>query len=400
VAGPLPLGMPWPQDSILVPQSEESSSLHAYVHIPFCEVRCGYCDFNTYTGSELPGATRESFHKSLIREIEFSSKVLAQSAIPKRAFSSVFFGGGTPSLFEVGQIQAILVALEREHGIAKGAEVTLEANPETLSREYLQGLFDAGVNRLSMGAQSFDEDVLSTLERKHDPAKVIEFVAVAKEIGFRTSIDLIFGAPGESMESWANTLQVATSLQTEHISCYSLIVEDGTKLAKQISRGELAEVDEDLNAEKYELATKVFSNVGLEWYEVSNWGVPSTHNLAYWRSQDWWGYGPGAHSHISGNRFWNRKHPSAYATALEVGSPAQGMEVLDSRTRLEERLLLEMRIKGGVPRSLLNELLVSPKKISERIGSGDLVLLPGDRVGLSEKGRLVADGIVLEFLSD
>lgn len=400
MAGPLPLGIPWPQDSILVPQSSEPSTFHAYVHIPFCEVRCGYCDFNTYTASELPGATRESFHKSLIREIEFSSEVLEQSSVPGRAFSSVFFGGGTPSLFEVSQIQKILLALETQYGIDPGAEITLEANPETLSREYLQGLFDAGVNRLSMGAQSFDEEVLSTLERKHNPAKVVEFVAVAKEIGFRTSIDLIFGAPGESLESWAKTLEIAAGLETEHISCYSLIVEDGTKLAKQIARGELSEVDEDLNAEKYEMATNAFSAIGLDWYEVSNWGVPSTHNLAYWKSQDWWGYGPGAHSHISGNRFWNRKHPSAYATALEAGSPSQGMEVLDERTRLEERLLLELRIKDGVSRTLLKQLSVSPKKVSERLGSGDLVLLPRNRIGLSEKGRLIADGIVLEFLTD
>lgn len=399
MAGPLPEGIDWPTDNLLVPQSEQASTFHAYVHIPFCEVRCGYCDFNTYTNSELGNVTRVNFHDSLLSEIALSSQVLKSSGIAARKFSTVFFGGGTPSLMSAEQISLILKALANTHGLEVDAEVTLEANPETLSRNYLQEIFDAGVNRISMGAQSFDEEVLKILDRAHSPAKVVEFISVAKEIGFRTSIDLIYGAPGESIESWESTLQKALELGTEHISAYSLIVEPGTKLARQIAKGVLLDVDEDLNAQKYEIASRAFKEKGLEWYEVSNWGAPSEHNLAYWRSKDWWGFGPGAHSHISGNRFWNRKHPTAYADSLAVGSPVAGMETLDLRTRLEERLLLELRIKGGVERSLLQQLEVKPQLVSQAIASGLLEPLQGDRIAVTEAGRLLVDGLVVDFLS-
>lgn len=399
MAGPLPEGVPWPQDNVLVAQSKNDATFHAYVHIPFCEVRCGYCDFNTYTNSELGGVTRTNFHESLLREIAHSSVVTKKSGFPAREFSTVFFGGGTPSLMSPAQISLILEALRTAHGIAQGAEITLEANPETLSREYLQEIFDAGINRLSMGAQSFDQAVLNVLDRAHSPAKVLEFAPIARQIGFRTSIDLIYGAPGESLDSWRTTLETAIALETEHVSAYSLIVEPGTKLARQISSGKLAEVDEDLNAEKYEMASALFRDCGLDWYEVSNWGAPSDHNLAYWRSMDWWGFGPGAHSHLSGNRFWNRKHPTAYADSLESGSPAAGMETLDERTRLEERLLLELRIKGGVERQLLQSLDIKPALVAQAIADGLLEPLPGNRIAVTEAGRLLVDGLVVDFLS-
>ena len=224
-------------------------------------------------------------------------------------------------------------------------------------------------------------------------------VAWAKRAGLRVSIDLIFGAPGESLESWRATVTQALTLETEHISAYSLIVEPGTKLAAQISRGVLSDVDEDLNAQKYELVSKMLSDPGLQWYEVSNWGVPSIHNQAYWYSKNWWGYGPGAHSHIDGNRFWNKKHPLAYQQALAIGSPAQGIEHIDERTHFEERLMLELRCASGTDLALLRDLQVSQEKVSNALARGLLELLPGNRIATSERGRLLIDGIVLDLLS-
>lgn len=398
MAGPLPLGIPWPSSNRLTP-IRESGSFHAYVHIPFCEVRCGYCDFNTYTASEIGTVKQVDFHQALISEIEFSSQVLSQSEISLPKLSSVFFGGGTPSLFSTKQISLILESLRDVHGISDSAEITLEANPESVDQRYLEHLAATGVNRVSFGVQSFDRDVLRVLDRTHNPESVPKVVSWAKDAGLRVSVDLIFGAPGESLESWRGTVEETLELDTEHISAYSLIVEPGTKLAAQIGRGEYDDVDEDLNAEKYELAAELFANKGLSWYEVSNFGVPSIHNQAYWYSRNWWGYGPGAHSHIQGNRFWNRKHPLAYQQALQSGSPAQGREEIAESAHLEERLLLELRCADGTELAVLKQLEISPQKISSALADGLLVLLPNNRISVSSKGRLLIDGVVLRLLS-
>lgn len=392
------MGLPWPSDNRLDSQ-RESGSFHAYVHIPFCEVRCGYCDFNTYTASELGDVTRGDFHQALIEEITFSKQVLNNSNIHLGPLESVFFGGGTPSLLAVSQISNILGALRATHSIAEQAEITLEANPDTVDFHYLEQLKSVGVNRVSFGVQSFDPEVLATLDRTHNPDLVPEVVGAAKSLGLRVSIDLIFGAPGESLVSWRQSVEAAISLGTEHISAYSLIVEPGTKLAARIKRGELKAVDEDLNAEKYEAAAELIEAAGLSCYEVSNFGIPSVHNRSYWYSRNWWGYGPGAHSHIEGNRFWNRKHPAAYQSSLSLGSPAQGREVIERRTHLEERLLLELRCAEGTELSLLTELDVSKEKVSRAIADGLLTLLPGSRICVTAKGRLLIDGVVLDLLT-
>ena len=398
MAGPLPLGLPWPEDNRIIAQ-RDSGSFHAYVHVPFCEVRCGYCDFNTYTASELGEVKRSDFHQALIDEIKFSKFVLDRSEISLPPLKSIFFGGGTPSLFTKDQLFGVLDELRKSHGIAEGAEVTIEANPDTVDYDYLAGLRDIGVNRVSFGVQSFDTAVLATLDRTHNPELVPVVVQAAKSLGLRTSVDLIFGSPGESVDSWRNSVEMAIALGTEHISAYSLIVEPGTKLASRIKRGELQGVDEDQNAEKYELAAALFEAAGLNCYEVSNFGAPSTHNKSYWYSRNWWGYGPGAHSHIQGNRFWNRKHPAAYQSSLEAGSPVQGREVIQQRTHLEERLLLELRCLEGTQLSLLTELEVSREKVSRAIADGLLTLLPGARISVTPKGRLLIDGVVLDLLT-
>lgn len=398
MAAELPLGLPWPKDDRLL-SLRDAGSFHAYVHIPFCKVRCGYCDFNTYTASEIGEVRQTEFHQSLIAEIEFSRSVLETSGITPKSLQSVFFGGGTPSLFTSDQLDSVVASLKAVHGIAPGAEITIEANPDTVNLEYLHELSSIGVNRVSFGVQSFDPQVLRTLDRTHDPERVSDVVGWAKQAGLRVSVDLIFGAPGESLESWQSTVNRALTLETEHISAYSLIVEPGTKLAAQIARGTYQAVDEDLNAQKYEFVSQALSDAGLEWYEVSNWGVPSVHNQAYWYSRNWWGYGPGAHSHIDGNRFWNKKHPLAYQQALSSGSPAQGIEHIDDRTHLEERLMLELRCADGTELQLLRKLEVSQQKVSEVLARGLLVLRPGNRIATSDKGRLLIDGIVLDLLS-
>lgn len=398
MATPLPLGTPWPSDNKLE-TVRDSGSFHAYVHIPFCDVHCGYCDFNTYTAKEIGSVKQTEFHLPLIEEIVLSKGVLSDSGIELPPLSSVFFGGGTPSLFSIAQIEALLTSLVVNHGLLAGSDVTLEANPDTVDADYLLQLANIGVNRISVGVQSFDPEVLKTLDRTHAADAVPQVIAWAKDAGLRSSIDLIYGAPGESLDSWVDTVNRAIDLGTEHISAYSLIVEPGTKLAAAIRRGKLPAPDEDLNAEKQEVAGAMLEAAGLSWYEVANWGVPSTHNKSYWYSRNWWGYGPGAHSHIQGNRFWNRKHPLAYQQAMQVGSPVAGMERIDHRTHLEERLMLELRCIDGTELSLLRELEVSAEKVSSALADGLLVLRPGSRISVSAKGRLLIDGLVLQLLT-
>lgn len=395
--GALPEGNPWPESNRLA-SLREPDSFHAYVHIPFCEVRCGYCDFNTYTASELGEVSRSDFDSALISEIEFAANVLSESEIVPRQLSSVFFGGGTPSLMAGEQIHRILNQLSSKFGLAKDAEITLEANPESTSPELLEQLVSAGVNRISFGAQSFDPEVLSVLDRTHRPELLSPLVSNAKDLGLRTSIDLIYGAPGESIESWTATLDAAIALGTEHISAYSLIVEEGTKLATKIRRGLLADVDEDLNAQKHSLADQMFEAAGLRWYEVSNWGNPSVHNQAYWSSKNWWGFGPGAHSHINGNRFWNRKHPAAYQQALKTGSPAIGHEQIDELTHLTESIMLQLRTSEGLDRSVLSRAEVSASVVAKYLAEGKLTM-EHNRIYVTKKGRLLVDGIALDLVS-
>jgi oxygen-independent coproporphyrinogen-3 oxidase len=382
--------------------------MHAYVHIPFCKVRCGYCDFNTYTASELEGAKQSDYTDILIAEIKLSAQVIADAGLPKRKLSTVFFGGGTPTLLPAADLVKILAALRDAFEIAPGAEVTTEANPDTVNAEYLRELRDGGFNRVSFGMQSAVPSVLATLERTHNPANVAVGVAAAKELGLRTSVDLIYGAPGETLDDWRESVDAAIQMQPDHISAYALIVEDGTKLARQIKSGQLEEPDEDLQADKYELADQLFAEAGFEWYEVSNWSRgeqnASAHNISYWASQDWWGYGPGAHSHFGGVRWWNVKHPTAYAGKLAHGnSPAAGRETLSDRTRLEERILLEIRIREGLKVDLAKKVNPEASKLIAGFIADELVdakAAIGGVLKLTLKGRLLADSLVRQLLAD
>ena len=395
----LPLGLPWPESNLIPPRFEDVKTFHAYVHIPFCEFRCGYCDFNTYTAKEIGGLSQSSFHESLITEIDGSAKILENSGYAKRSLSTLFFGGGTPSLFTSNQIEQIMTSLKDHYGFLPDIEITLEANPESASPKYLEQLAAVGVNRISLGVQSFDPKVLATLERVHDPDKVGPILKAAAELGLESSLDLIYGAPNESLDSWRKTVEIAASMGTGHVSAYSLIVEPGTKLARQIKVGELPETDDDLDAEKFEIADQVFQANGLPWYEVANWGKPSKHNHAYWGSADWWGFGPGAHSHLSGNRFWNTKHPLSYQKQLANGSPVAGIEYIDARTNLEERLMLELRTSTGIPQTVLAELGILESTIEPFILDGSLKI-ENQNLAVTASGRLFVDRIVLQLLTN
>lgn len=411
MAGPLPIGDPAPADGAIPTQAlvgAEDRTFHAYVHIPFCKVRCGYCDFNTYTASELDGAKQSDYADVLISEIEFSAEVIAAAGLPKRKLSTVFFGGGTPTLLPAEDLIRILKSLELNFDLSADVEITTEANPDTVDYEYLAKLKSAGINRVSIGMQSAVPAVLKTLEREHNPENVALAIAAAKAVGLNTSLDLIYGAPGETLEQWQTSIQEAIALQPDHISAYALIVEDGTKLARQIKSGELKEPDEDLQADKYELADKLLTESGFDWYEVSNWSKgghnASDHNSSYWRSQDWWGYGPGAHSHFGGVRWWNVKHPTAYAGKLQKSeSPAAGRETLDERVRLEEKVLLEIRVREGIAISILKSVSQNAQKlVSEFIADGliDAQAAIGGYLRLTLKGRLLADSLVRQLLAD
>ena len=369
------------------------STLHAYVHVPFCRVRCGYCDFNTYTATELQGFSQSDFVNQFTNELRISEKVLGTA----RELTSVFFGGGTPTQLPARDLVEVLSRLRDSFGIAANAEVTTEANPDNVDEEYLATLKAGGFNRISFGMQSAVPSVLKTLERSHTPANVPSAVAAAKSLGLETSVDLIYGAPGETMDEWKRSVNEALELDTDHISAYALIVEDGTKLARQIRAGELPEPDEDLQADKYEYADAAFQAAGLTWYELSNWSkTPETvsrHNVAYWEGQDWWGYGPGAHSHVACERWWNAKHPSAYAQRMSEGlSPEIGREVLTAEQALEERILLESRLAKGLSLEIVKDKSQVASLIAEGLIDGPQAI--AGTLVLTLKGRLLADLVV------
>ncbi|MDN5856125.1 MAG: radical SAM family heme chaperone HemW, partial [Actinomycetia bacterium] len=323
-----------------------------YVHVPFCATRCGYCDFNTYTATELgSGASRDSYADTVADEIALAARVLGSGA---PTVSTVFFGGGTPTLLPDGALPRILERIDAAFGLAVDAEVTTEANPDSVDSASLTRLREGGINRISFGVQSAVPHVLATLDRTHDSARVPEVVTAARDAGFdQLSVDLIYGTPGESLADWQASLDYAAGLAPDHVSAYALIVEEGTALARHVARGEVVAPDDDTMADKYLLAEQTLSAAGLGWYELSNWArTPAArcrHNELYWTGANWWGFGPGAHSHVGGVRWWNVKHPAAYAGRLAAGrTPAHAREVLDSDTRRIERILLESRLRDGL----------------------------------------------------
>ncbi len=399
--GQPPDGEPVPLDGRLPDSAAQrlgGSPFGVYVHVPFCVTRCGYCDFNTYTAAELgPGASRASYPGLAIEEIRMAGRLLAGRAGPVR---TVFFGGGTPTLLPPEDLAAILRAIDAELGLAGDAEVTTEANPETVDEGVLARLRAVGFTRVSLGMQSSAPHVLKVLDRVHQPGRPERCVTWARAAGFgHVNLDLIYGTPGESDADWKLSLEHALAAGPDHISAYSLIVEDGTRLAARIRRGELPPPDDDVLADRYLMADEILAGAGLGWYEVSNWAVGGEsacrHNLLYWTGGDWWGVGPGAHSHLGGTRWWNVRHPASYAGRLAAGrSPGRAREVLTDAQRMTERIMLTTRLASGCPVAWLSPAGQAAARQATADGLASSRALASGRVELTRTGRLLADAVI------
>ncbi len=405
-----------------------------YVHVPFCRVRCGYCDFNTYVPAHLPddsasrlvagpsGATDGAvpavagpagpldaagptgYVDTALSELDLAVRVLGPTA---PTVDTVFVGGGTPTLLPARDLARLLHGIRARWGLAEDAEVTTEANPDTVSPAGMRELAEAGFTRVSLGMQSAVPRVLAALDRTHDPAGVAAAVAAVRDAGMQVSLDLIYGAPGETDTDWDTSLAAALELRPDHLSAYALVIEPGTRLAAQVRAGLVRPPEDDVLADRYERADAALGAAGFAWYEVSNWARadrPDTrcrHNLGYWSSDDWWGVGPGAHTHIGGVRWWNVRHPTAYAQALAGGrSPAAAREVLTAEQRYHEQVLLRVRLAQGLPIGKLRPQ--GAREVAALVADG---LVDGRAavlersVRLTRRGRLLADHVVRRLLA-
>jgi len=430
VPSALPPGDPSPTDGSLPPSALRwlgERPFGVYVHVPFCATRCGYCDFNTYTPGELgSAASPASWLEAVRRELTLAAEVLGGQVLGTEVLGpevlgaevlgtevlgggaapagTVFVGGGTPSLLGAAGLAAVLDAIRSTFGLSADAEVTTEANPESTSPEFFDGIRAAGFTRVSLGMQSAAPHVLAVLDRTHTPGRAVAAAREARAAGFeRVNLDLIYGAPGERPSDLLASLDAALAADADHVSAYALIVEDGTALASRVRRGELPAPDDDVLAERYELVDSVLSAAGLHWYEVSNWARGAAarcrHNLGYWRGGHWWGVGPGAHSHVGGVRWWNVKHPAAYAARLAGGvSPAFAREVLSSAQRRVERIMLELRLSDGLPCSALDAAGLAAARTAADDGLLDPVALDAGHAVLTPRGRLLADAVVRALL--
>ncbi len=402
--GALPDGEPVPVDGAL-PESARHGlgrrPFGIYVHVPFCTTRCGYCDFNTYTAAELGGAPGSpavspgSYPDLAVAEIAFARKVLGAADLPVQ---TVFFGGGTPTLMHPAAFARILRAIDAEFGLAPGAEVTTEANPESVDEAALAELRASGVTRISFGMQSAVPEVLQVLDRVHQPGRPARCAAWARAAGFsRVSLDLIYGTPGETEADWRRSLEAAVAAGPDHLSAYALTVEPGTRLAARVRRGELAAPDDDVLADRYLVADEVLTAAGFGWYEISNWttgGTRCAHNMLYWTGGDWWGIGPGAHSHVGGTRWWNVRHPVAYGTRIGAGlSPGQAREILSQDEQQLERVMLAIRLAEGCPIQVLSPVGQANAAAVVADGLASPGAFADGRIVLTIRGRLLADTV-------
>jgi oxygen-independent coproporphyrinogen-3 oxidase len=384
------------------PRNSAKRALSFYIHIPYCAKRCGYCDFNTYTPQELStsdlGLITRPYVDSALKEIELAKREVGDALVP-----TLFFGGGTPSLMPSAEIARLINGVKELFKFDANIEVTLEANPDTLTFSYLEEIRAAGVNRLSIGMQSAVKHVLAALDRTHNPENVARACNLAREAGFEhLSVDLIYGTPGETAGDWRESYESALALPIDHISAYALIVESGTKLAACVKRGELVMPNDDETAEKYLDFDAAAESAGFRWYELSNWAKPGgecRHNIAYWDGSYWWGIGPGAHSYLNGRRWWNVKHPVTYQSALNEGkSPTADSEILSDENLRAEFLMLQIRMRFGIE---LNKLESKQQELAENFrdsGHIDSNEWARGRLALTPSGRLIADRIVRELM--
>ena len=393
-------------------------TFEVYVHVPFCLRRCGYCDFNTYTATDMgAGASRGNYANMVVREMRLVRDWQREHGIDEPAASTVFFGGGTPTVLRAADLVKMLDAIRELWGIADDAEITTEANPDTVDADYVKELADGGFNRISFGMQSAVPSVLKTLDRTHTPANVTAGVEAANAAGMRSSVDLIYGAPGESLDDWRTSVSTAIDLGVNHISAYALTIAPHTKMGRRIAAGTLPTPDDDDEANKYEIADDLLSAAGLEWYEISNWARPgyeSRHNLGYWRNVDWAGLGPGAHSHYNrcladssgetgettssplGLRSWDIAHPKLWGQSIIDGKvPWDGSERISHEEHLEETIMLGLRLRGGLDLALLGDT-VDMTRIRPMENEG-LITIHGGRVVPTRTGRLLNDTVIERF---
>jgi len=381
-----------------------------YIHVPFCLRRCGYCDFNTYTATDLgAGASRGHYAQMVIREMALIRQWQCDHGIEEPAASTVFFGGGTPTVLAAADLVAMVDAIRGIWGLTPDAEITTEANPDTVDEAYIAELADGGFTRISFGMQSAVPHVLATLDRTHTPSNVAAGVGAATMAGLRSSVDLIYGAPGESLEDWRTSVEAALDLGVHHISAYALTVEPTTKMGRRIAAGTLPKPDDDDEAAKYELADELFTQAGLDWYEISNWARPgyeSRHNLGYWRNVDWAGLGPGAHSHyrchaVSSNgyglRSWDIAHPRLWGVAInEHRVPWADSERITAEENLEELIMLGLRMREGLDLERIDRV-IAVDRLTPMIEEGLVTVVDGRRVVPTRRGRLINDTVIERF---
>lgn len=383
--------------------SAHTDSFGVYLHVPFCATRCGYCDFNTYTPGQLgSGATQGDYLDAIVAELEMAVVKHPELA---RGADTVFVGGGTPSMLGASGLRRLLDGVRNSFGLADDAEVTTESNPESTSPEFFEGLAEAGFTRVSLGMQSAVPHVLATLDRTHTPGRPAAAVAEARAAGFEhINLDVIYGTPGESMADLDTTLEAVLATEVDHVSAYSLIVEPGTAMARKVRRGELPMPDDDDLADRYERIDAALSQAGFSWYEVSNWAKPGgqcRHNMLYWRDGNWWGAGPGAHSHLDGTRFYNVKHPARYAATISGGElPIKDSEGLTAEDRHTEKIMLGLRLAEGIDANLLGEDELGKARRQAEAGMVEFVSVDcSQRIQLTNRGRLLADAIIVDILS-
>lgn len=381
-----------------------------YIHVPFCMRRCGYCDFNTYTATDLgAGASRGHYAQMVIREMALIRQWQCDHGIEEPAASTVFFGGGTPTVLAAADLVAMVDAIRAIWGLTPDAEITTEANPDTVDEAYIAELADGCFTRISFGMQSAVPHVLATLDRTHTPSNVAAGVDAAAMAGLRSSVDLIYGAPGESLEDWRTSVEAALDLGVHHISAYALTVEPTTKMGRRIAAGTLPKPDDDDEAAKYELADELFTQAGLDWYEISNWARPgyeSRHNLGYWRNVDWAGLGPGAHSHYRchavssdgyGLRSWDIAHPRLWGVAInEHRVPWADSERITAEENLEELIMLGLRMREGLDLERIDRV-IAVDRLTPMIEEGLVTVVDGRRVVPTRRGRLINDTVIERF---
>lgn len=373
-----------------------------YVHVPFCTTRCGYCDFNTYTADELGGGvSRSTYADTLLSEVRLARDVLAGRT---PAVSTIFFGGGTPTLLPAEHLGIVVREIVETFGATADVEVTTEANPESVTPAYFENLRANGFNRISIGMQSAIPHVLEVLDRKHRPGRPEEAVAEARAAGFEhVNVDLIYGAPYETEADWQASLDAAIASGADHVSAYALVVEEGTALARQVASGVVPAPDDDVLADRYVQADETLGAAGFEWYEVSNWARTEAdrcrHNELYWQGANWWGFGPGAHSHVGGVRWWNVKHPARYAGLVTGGrSPAAGRELLDETATRTEALMLGIRMREGLAVEELSPHAEANGAQQVKWGLLDAPAWRQGRAVLTQRGRLLADAVIRDLM--